>query len=145
MTTTRGEIVEAARAWIGTKFAHQHRARGVGVDCAGLVIGVARDLGLVAPDFDITGYARRPDGSSLRRYCDQHLAAAPALEVGGVVLLAWEHGPPHHLGIVVDYRHGGLAMVHAEGRCHKAVIETRLVFGRSMRFVASYKFPNVEG
>ena len=40
MTTTRTDVVAAAREWLGTPFHHQARLRGVGVDCVGLVIGV---------------------------------------------------------------------------------------------------------
>lgn len=142
--TTRAEVVRAARGWIGTPFCHQHRARGVGVDCAGLVIGVARELGLVAPDWDVTGYSRVPDGESLRRYCDEHLERAAEIQLGGVVLIAWQpNGPPHHLGIVADYLHGGHSMIHAEGRRHREVIETRLLFGPSMRFCGAYTFHGV--
>jgi cell wall-associated NlpC family hydrolase len=61
----RSAIVTAARSWLGTPYRHQHRERGVGVDCAGLVIGVARQLGIVPADFDVNGYSRQPDGSLL--------------------------------------------------------------------------------
>lgn len=131
---------------IGTPFQHQARMPGVGLDCAGLVIAVARRLGLVPANFDITGYQRTPDGLSLERNCDAHLVriAAADLDGGDVVLIAWGDGDPHHVGIVADYLHGGLSMVHAEGRRHKRVIETRLLFGRSMRLVAAYRLPYAE-
>jgi hypothetical protein len=67
--TTRAQVATQARAWIGTPFAHQHRARGVGVDCVGLVIGVARELGLVPSCFDVTGYGSVPDGVALPAQC----------------------------------------------------------------------------
>lgn len=143
MTATIDDVVREARTWIGTPFVHQHRARGHAVDCAGLLIGVARGLGLVAPDFDVTGYSPRPDGVSLQAYCDEHLLRVPDLHVGGVALVAWRKGPPQHLGIVTPYGSGCLAMVHAEGQRHRKVIETRLLFGREMRLVAAYSFPGV--
>jgi len=34
------EIISCARSWIGTRFQHQARLRGVGADCWGLVLGV---------------------------------------------------------------------------------------------------------
>ena len=43
----RQDVVTAAREWIDTPFHHQARLKGVGVDCVGLVIGVARELALV--------------------------------------------------------------------------------------------------
>lgn len=141
----RTAIVAEAMTWVGTPFVHQHRVRGVGVDCAGLVIGVARGLGLVPPDFDVTGYGMTPDGRSLRAYCDTHLQPQGAnVCAGDVVLVAWKDGPPHHLGIVVDHPSGLLGMIHAENRAHRKVIETRLQFGRAMRLVAAYRFPGVD-
>lgn len=144
MSQLRAAIVAEARGWIGTPFIHQHRVRGVGVDCAGLVICVARAVGIVPPDFDVTGYGMNPDGKSLKAYCDQHLQLLDEpMNLGDVVLVAWRQGPPQHLGIVVDHPSGLWGMVHAENRAHRAVVETRLHFGRAMRLVAAYRFPGV--
>ena len=43
---SRLEVVCEARTWLGTPFHHQARAKGEACDCAGLVIGVARALGV---------------------------------------------------------------------------------------------------
>lgn len=142
-TELQRAVVAEARAWIGTPFVHQHRVRGMAVDCAGLVIGVSRALGLVPQDFDVTGYAPIPDGRTLRAYCDAHLQPVAHLELGAVVLVAWRGGPPQHLGIVVDHPSGAWGMVHAESRMHRAVIESRLHFGRAMQLVAAYRIPGV--
>jgi cell wall-associated NlpC family hydrolase len=143
--TTRSEVVATARMWRETPFAHQARLKHVGVDCAGLVIGVARELGLVAPDFDVTGYSRVPDGSMLN-LCRELMApvSQAAMQPGDVVVVAFD-ADPQHLGIVGDYVHGGLSIIHALGRKdgQGRVIETRLMFGRHMRFVAAYALPGV--
>jgi cell wall-associated NlpC family hydrolase len=139
-------VVDAARSMIDTPFAHQGRTPGLALDCAGLLICVARSLGLIAPDFDVSGYSRRPDGNSLRTYCDLYMApiaSADLLGFGDVVLVAWRNGLPQHLGIVAPYVHSGLSMVHAESRRHQRVIETRLLFGQAMRLVAAYRIPGV--
>ena len=39
----RGEIVTAARGWLGTPYQHQASRRGSGTDCLGLVRGVWRE------------------------------------------------------------------------------------------------------
>lgn len=143
MTATADDIVAAARALLDTPFHHQGRLPGVGVDCAGVVIIVGRGIGALDPAFDVTDYPRVPDGSTLQAYCDAHLEKAFTPAVGGVVLVAWGRGEPQHMGIVVPYVHGGLAMVHAESRRHKRVIETRLLFGRAMRLVRAYRLPGV--
>jgi len=140
-------VVAAARALLGTPFHHQGRLPGLALDCAGVVICVARSLGLIDPEFEVNGYPRLPDGVSLRRYCDENLVPVTASRVGGVVLVSMaRNADPHHLGIVVPYVHGGgkLAMVHAESLRHKQVIETRLVFGALMQLQGAYRIPGVE-
>jgi len=46
-TLTRVEFIEELRKWIGTPFHHQGRWRGLGVDCAGLIVMPLYDLGVV--------------------------------------------------------------------------------------------------
>lgn len=143
--TTRAEVVAEARSWIGTPFQHQQRLKGVGVDCAGLVIGVARELGLVAADFDVTGYSRAPDGTLLE-LCDANMAriGQDQMQPGDVVVVSVE-SDPQHMGILGDYVHGGLSIIHAASiGPRQAVIETRLMFSRAMTFVAAYSMPGVD-
>jgi cell wall-associated NlpC family hydrolase len=142
--TTRADVVAAARGWISTPFHHQARLRGVGVDCAGLVIGVARELGLVAPDFDVGGYSRVPDGSSLIRWCDAYMQRSTRADMlpGDVIVVRFDRDP-QHLGLLGDYRHGGLSIIHALSLAPAKVIETRLMFSRAMEFVAAYRLPGI--
>lgn len=143
----RDQIVREAREWIGTPFEHQHRAKGVAVDCAGLVIGVARQLGLVAPDFDVPAYSRTPDGESLIRWCEQYMQQVKrhSMQPGDVIVIKWDTRP-QHLGIVGDYRHGGLSMIHALSGANGrgAVVEHRLDPTMMRRFVAAYALPGVD-
>lgn len=115
---------------------------GIGVDCVGLVIGVARELELVPPVFDVAAYPRTPDGFSLMHLADLHMSRSDsALVPGQVVVIAFDANP-QHFGIVGDYRHGGLSIIHAAAKPGR-VIETRLMFGRTMRFVAAFDLPGV--
>jgi cell wall-associated NlpC family hydrolase len=50
-------IVAAARDWIGTPYHHAADVKGVGVDCAMLLVRVFCDLGLVPP-FDPRPYVK---------------------------------------------------------------------------------------
>lgn len=136
------DIVKAARDLIDTPFHHQGRVAGVGVDCVGLVILVARKLGYVAPDFDFTGYPRYPDGRVLIHQLGLHLieVTKDKMQVGDIVCVAFDKYP-QHVGIIGDYRHGGFSIIHAAGK-HGKVIETRLMFTPAMRFVAAYRFPD---
>lgn len=141
----RAEVVTCARTWINTPYQHQARLKGIGVDCAGLVIGVARELGVIAPDWDVQGYARQPDGVSLRGWCEDSMTPIrrDEMQPGDVVLVAFDSAPGH-MGIVGDYLSEGLSIIHALGVTAKRVVETRLMFSSSMRFVAAYQLPGVE-
>jgi cell wall-associated NlpC family hydrolase len=143
---TRMDVVAEARTWLGTPFIHQARLRGVGVDCVGLPIGVARSLGLVAPDFDVTGYPGSPDGKSLLGLADQHMTriARADMQSGDVIVIRWEV-EPQHFGMLGDYLHGGLSMIHAMGTRdgRGRVIEHRLDKSMLARFVAAYALPGV--
>ena len=139
---TGADVVAAARAHLGTPWVHQGRTPGVALDCAGLVICVARQLGLVSPEMDVTGYSRAPDGS-LPDWCDAHMQRTTAPELGGVLVLVCDR-QPQHLGIVGDYRHGGWSLIHATNLAG-SVVETRLMFARNLRLVAAYRMPGVEG
>ena len=113
----RREIVAAARRWVGTPFAHQARAPGVGLDCIGLVVCAARAAGLDVDD--CRTYKRRPNPRQLLGHLsaqavrssrrDDPLAvesdvdAASCADVGDV-LAFWFLRPslPRHLGIVTE-------------------------------------------
>src|SRR5687767_14104668 len=101
----RDRIVAAARSWIGTPFAHQGRTRGPngGVDCVGVVIKVAQELGL--SEFDTRGYTAAPDAVEMQRLLEAHLDYVPAparlnVRPGDVL---WFRAPqPQHLAIVTE-------------------------------------------
>lgn len=57
MKATRKQIIETARQYVGTPFQHMGRtARGL--DCVGLIVRVAQDLGL--SDYDLRAYHAQP-------------------------------------------------------------------------------------
>lgn len=137
---TGADVVAAARGHLNTRWQHQGRMPGVALDCLGLVIVVARQLGCVVADFDIEGYGRHADGSMLA-LCERHMTRIDAFELGCVLALAVVDDP-QHLAIVGDYRHGGRSVIHAhsgEGR----VIETRLMFAKNFELRGIYRLPGV--
>lgn len=111
---TRADVISEARSWIGTPYAHQHRVKDHGVDCVGLLIGVCRNLGLVAPDFDVNAYPPKPDGNTLLARCNDLMdpVREDLIRPGHVLLIAFKRDP-HHLGILGDYLHGGFSLIHA--------------------------------
>lgn len=140
---TPQQIVDAAFTLIGTPFHHQGRVPGVGVDCIGVPIIVARMMGLVANDFDVSGYSAMPDGVELMKLADQYMQRSDSDEVGGVTVVAWRDGPPQHFGVVVPHPHGGLGLIHADSMRQKCVTLMRIEYGRYMRRVQSYRMPGV--
>jgi cell wall-associated NlpC family hydrolase len=128
-----------ARQWIGTPYHHQGRLPGVGLDCIGLLICAARELGYVPPDFNITGYRRVPDGHSLMRHMSEQFTQIDRADMapGDYVCIAFDRHP-HHVGIIGAYPLGGLSIIHANSKVGR-VEETRLVFNDYMRFVAAFR------
>jgi cell wall-associated NlpC family hydrolase len=130
---TRADVIAEARTWLDTPYLHQHRAKGHGVDCAGLVIGVARELGIVARDFDVNGYPREPDGKTLLEICDRFMDRVPMADIrpGNVLVYSFAKHPAH-LGIVGDYMYGGLSLIQALGTSDGKgrVIEWRILANR---------------
>lgn len=137
---TGADVVSAARGHLDTKWVHQGRMQGAALDCAGLVIIVARQLGLIPADFDVNGYSRSPDGTMLE-WCDANMQRVEALELGAVLTLATAK-EPQHMGIVGDYRHGGWSVIHAANNAGR-VIETRLMFAQNFVLRGIYRLPGV--
>jgi len=142
--TTRAQVVAEARSWLGTPWVHQHQTKGVAVDCAQHLIAVAQACGFVSPVLKVQDYGREPNGTILK-LCSEHMDPIRQSDMlpGDVVVVMVEH-QPQHLGIVADYLHGGLSVVHASNSSRKEVIESRLVFMRGFRFVAAYRFRGIE-
>jgi cell wall-associated NlpC family hydrolase len=117
--------------------------KGVAVDCRGLVQGVAQELGLLSADFSVEPYPRSPDGRTMLALCDRYMTriGRESMQPGDVLVMVVDT-EPQHLGIVGDYRHGGLSLIHAASKSGK-VIETRLMFTRAQRFAAAYALPGV--
>ena len=143
--TTRADVVRVAREWVNTPFHHRARVKGIGVDCAGLPIEVCRELGAVAPDFDVPPYTPTPDGHSMIAWCDANLTrvAQDAMQAGDMIITVVDRDP-QHIGILADHVHGGFSIIHASNTSFPPrVIETRLMFARNLKFVAAYVLPGI--
>jgi NlpC/P60 family putative phage cell wall peptidase len=148
---TRAQVVAEARSWLGTKFHHQAAIKGVGCDCIGLVRGVCRDLGLRQDPqkyrHQPIGYPMESDGVVLLDACAERMEKIDLAHAkpGDIFLLQWQPSRPHHLGFLVDYRTGGLGMIHCYGgRPHGRVIEHRLDDSWRGRVFAAYRIPGLE-
>ena len=96
----RIDVVLEARTWIGTPFHHQGRKKSIGVDCVGVVIGVARELGF--RHFDRAGYSRIP-GEEFQLEVSRQLVAIPFCELlpGDLLTFAFK-SHPQHIAIVTE-------------------------------------------
>ncbi len=132
---TAEDIVFAARQCVGTPFRHQGRLLAFGLDCAGVAIHVAREIG--AGVIDVSGYGRTPAHGQLERSLDSQ----PCLErvfledrKAGDLLLMRFASEPQHLAICA-----GETIIHAyeaAGLC----CEHRLSSLWAARIVRVYRF-----
>lgn len=118
MAVTPGNIVAIARGYVGTPFRHQGRIPGLALDCAGVVVCVAKELGLEG-EFTEVPYGKHPHGGTLQRLCDAHMDRVSLYGAGDVLLMAWEF-EPQHLAIVSD-----IGIIHSYAKAKK-VVEHRL-------------------
>lgn len=139
------KISEKAREYLGTPYVHHGRVKGHGVDCAGLLVCVGRELGIFPPDFDQLGYSQQPDGAMLLAVTRELLpfsVSKDGLTDGDIVVIrSTLQQRPHHFGIVGTHQSGCLSIIHANcDRLHNKVVEQRLVFVATLQFVAGFEF-----
>jgi len=117
----RDDIVDAARAWLGTPYHHQASLRSVGCDCLGLVRGVWRDvLGEEpeAPPPYSPHWAESLGQETLAAAAMRHLLPVSRGEErpGDVLLFRWRaHLPAKHCAILsaperIIHAHDGAAV-----------------------------------
>ena len=146
---SRADIVKAARAYQGTPFRHQGRARGAGVDCIGLLVGTARDAGLEV--VDRADYPRQPVPAELIAGLSANLDRIEVDEArAGDVLVFWIIDPatlppekrsetPQHVGMLTD-----AGMIHAWSEGRRAVVEHGLTQGWRSRIHSAWRFRGLE-
>lgn len=108
----RNQIVRLARECINTKYHHQGRLLGVGLDCVGVPIHVGTVLGY--PIEDVFGYSPQPDGVTILKQMRKDFDEIGIEEKSaGDVLIFWVMDPkkPQHVGIMTDSHK--IRMVHS--------------------------------
>lgn len=130
----RGQIVEAARKYIGVPWQHQGRNK-FGIDCVGLLVLVAKDLGL--NPLDITTYSQYYNPEVLiKAFIDngcQKVIKTKA--ISGDIMIINIGKVPMHVGIL-SVKNGVKHIIHSyrpAGRVREEVIypmlEKRFRFG----------------
>jgi cell wall-associated NlpC family hydrolase len=123
VSATREDVVKEALTWINTPYHHGGDIKGVGVDCAMILIKVYCGLCL-APWFDPRPYSpqffmHRDECIYLEwiaKYAQRVDVSAP----GDIELFKFGRQPAHS-GIVIDE----YSMVHAYAPAHKVVLDER--------------------
>lgn len=109
-----------------------------GVDCVGLLIMVARDLGIA--DFDTSAYSRRPDVQrfdALMRESGCRRIAHAKMAHGDIVRVS-EDGWPVHCAIYDASAPGWI--IHATARI-KSVVREPLDAVRDRQITSVWRFP----
>lgn len=141
---TPDAIVAAARAAIDTPFKHEGRQAGVGLDCAGLLVHVAREVGI--EPLDRSGYARMPANGQIEEALQEHVDAGILARVsitdilpGDLFLMRFAgEKASRHLGICA-----GETMIHAWAIVRK-VCEHRIDETWRRSIVRVYRFSGVD-
>jgi len=143
------DVVEAARTMLGTKFRHQARCPGVGVDCVGLAYLAGRMAGFDLPEIP-SDYPLVATDDRLIRELDKHLVRIDVQTIdqakpGSILVFAFASRAvkgslivyPQHVRIRTD-----IGFIHAWTGCGK-VAEHHVDAAWRKRFVAAYDFPGI--
>lgn len=125
-------LVAAARSWVGTPYRHQHKLKGVGVDCVGLIIGAGLEAGVLSITDEewapFAGYSRTPNPSHMTRAIEAFMRPlmirpmpAELPPDGSVCWMGWRENLPMHLAILATLPDGRRSMIHAYDRARKCV------------------------
>ena len=126
-------ILAAARAALDTPFVHQGRIAGLALDCAGLIVHVARSIGVSY--IDVPAYGRSPHQGLLQATLDANdcIARVSDRQSGDILLMRFS-SEPQHLAICA-----GDTMIHSYLHVGK-VCEHRLSPMWAARIVCVYRF-----
>ncbi|MGB8437639.1 MAG: NlpC/P60 family protein [Burkholderiales bacterium] len=117
---TNIDVVTTARTYLGVPWRHQGRSR-LGLDCAGLVVLIGRELEL--SDHDRTGYSRHAQGLGFVDAFREAMDSVPlaSMRLGDVLLFA-DEAYPCHCGILSEAR-GTPHFLHAHAPRRKVMEE----------------------
>lgn len=146
MQPVNERIADSARGWVGTRFHHQGRLKKTsvhrgGVDCLGLLSGVAAELdlrdrqGRALCTLDETDYPHYPDSLRLKIKLQSVLKEIPhaGISPGDILLLNVDRNPQHlaivsqcgdNLGIIHAYAPARAVVEHALDGWWRARIDT---------------------
>ena len=128
---TREQYVAECRKLLKVKWLHQGRS-AAGVDCLGLLVLPAIQLGLMDPADDVANYHRGPKGNGLDVLLHKHccrLKHWKDAQPGDVLAIKYQDQPQHVMVITrAWHREWGFDVIHSFGSTQTGggVIEHRL-------------------
>lgn len=135
----RQTIVNKAREFLETPYHHQGRIKGVGIDCAGLLICVAHELEL--SNYDINNYPKESNNLTFQKLLNKNAVKTDYLDLGNIILFQFKQ-TPQHCGIIA-LKDDITTFIHACRR-RKKVIEIELTKKYIDKIVNIYEFPNLD-
>ena len=131
----RKDFIAAARGWLNVPFLHQGREKDRGIDCVGLVIQSAREVGLTTVQY--RNYSRSAQPAVMRNLLRKHCVPVvrPRMLPSDILWMRLEKLPYH----VAIFTFDG-TIIHSYSGVGK-VVEHRLDDKWSKRIVEVYRFP----
>lgn len=148
LSKKRKEIIEEADEWVGTPWQHQACVKGAGVDCAMLVAGIARNVGLLDEekmklipnypkdwhfhqDFALLPHIMEELGCKEKNKKYMRAGDILVFKIGRV---------PSHLGLLLEDN----IFIHAYTGGNNVVVKNSLAAQWTDRLEQVYKFPGIK-
>ena len=146
---TRKMIVDCARTFLNTPFRHQGRVKGKGIDCVGLPLCVAEELGLIDrlgvpfKGSDNQNYSSQPLDLLVHEEAKRRLVEKDPSDLrdGDVVTLRVPTTPCH--AALITTVNGVTGMIHAYAGIGK-VVEHIMDNKWRKRIAGAFSYPGVE-
>lgn len=136
MVLTRELWIETLRSYKGTRFRHQGRRKGGrnGVDCIGLLVCAARDLGISQGAEKINDYKREPVRADFDKWASKFAKQLPYNRLHplnhqvlpGDIVTFWidAEGVPRHIAVYTGKDDQGReTMIHSYAKERRGVVE----------------------
>jgi cell wall-associated NlpC family hydrolase len=151
---TRAQVQSVARSFAKTPFKDQHRLKGKrgGIDCVGLVLLTAEELGICYTDTalmrgsDYLNYNPQSVNSQVLQECTKRLVNKHVKDIrpGDIVVMRAGSSQPSHAAIITAGPGGVLYMIHAYNGGPMEVTEHILDVKWQRRIAGAFEYPGLE-
>jgi hypothetical protein len=147
--TTRKQIVDVARTFVGTPYLHQGRLKGKAMDCVGLPLCIGEELGLLDKlgvpfkGSDNANYSAQPLDQAVQEEAERRLIEKPVdqMKDGDIITLCVPTIPCHTA--IVSTVNGTTGMIHAY-KANGKVVEHIMDEKWYKRIKSAFEYPGVE-